>query len=99
MIIFYHAFQLAGDIIETICNRSHFLGYWHSVDRDKELQVPLEVEALKDSVTKIDWGTFFLSFFWNYLLHVHVKFNFFFEKSTKIRNKSPSYVVVYFVDF
>ena len=66
---------------------------------DKELQVPLEVEALKDSVTKIDWGTFFLSFFWSYLLHVHVKFNFFFEKSTKIRNKSPSSFVVYFVDF
>ena len=30
---------------------------------DKELQVPLEVEALKDSVTKMDWGTFFLIFF------------------------------------
>ena len=83
MIIFYHAFQLAGDIMEKKSRKQSAIDhtFW-DIDIqliDKELQVPLEVEALKDSVTKIDWGTFFLSFFWNYLLHVHVNFKFFWK--------------------
>ena len=67
MIIFYHAFQLAGDIMEKKSRKQSAIDhtFW-DIDIqliDKELQVPLEVEALKDSVTKIDWGTFFHSLF------------------------------------
>ena len=67
MIIFYHAFQLAGDIMEKKSRKQSAIDhtFW-DIDIqliDKELQVPLEVEALKDSLTKIDWGFFFSLFF------------------------------------
>ena len=67
MIIFYHAFQLAGHIMEKKSRKQSAIDhtFW-DIDIqliDKELQVPLEVEALTDSVTKIDWGTFFSLFF------------------------------------